>query len=202
MKRNATVLAVMLAVSALALTGCSFRLFGGIGEPAHAERTKIARRAVGLNEENAHAWFLVGRGMLADGEEAKAVRAFRKAIEVQPDFVEPRLGIARIHVREGKWKSAEKELHAVLEIEPDSVGAFEELARCSLEQERLDEALKWAGKAAALDPESPRAHRVLGEVYYIRGQYPEAVAHWTHVSASDIDDAASDLRNYVAKYRN
>ncbi len=195
------IVAGSLLFCGLLLSGCSFKLFGGIGEPAHVARTRVAKRAVEMNAANAHAWFLVGRGMMADGENGKAISAYRKAISVQPDFVEPRLGIARIHIKQKRWKLADRELRRILEIESDSLGAFEGLARCAMERKAIEEAEEWANRAVSLDPESAAGHRVLGEAHYIRGEYEEAIEHWTFVPASDLKDTVADLRHYVAKYR-
>ena len=81
---------------------------------------------------------------------------------------------AQIAIGRGDVRAALKDLVRAVKIKP-SAKAYTLQAVCYLERQRTSKALRVLGKAVRLDPEYPRAHFLLGRVYYQTSRLRKAV---------------------------
>jgi len=184
----------------LLLSGCSFNLLGGLNLEASDPETEALARAVRLNPENAHAWYMSGREMLENGEYRQAERSFELAVDEMAGFEEAWLGLALARRERGDAEGADEALRQILFLNDRSVSARIQLAGMALEEERLDDAKRLAAEALKIQPTSQQAARILGEVAYIRGDYRTAMNYWERIGGKMIDDRRADLRIYLDKY--
>lgn len=162
-------------------------------------------RALAMNPANVHAWFLKGRARLELQEPAAAEECFRKAIALDPKFDEAHAGIGVSLMARHRWEDARKAYQDLLAISPDSVPGHEGLATVALQHKDLDSAAAQAAAALAVDPTAPQAHRVAGEVDYVRGNYQSAIDHWKQAMespalAGELSPLVKDLEGYVKSH--
>ncbi|MCB2155646.1 tetratricopeptide repeat protein [bacterium] len=170
-------------------------------------RAEVERfeRAVDVNPANEHAWFLLGKRFLQGEDFSNAENAFEHAIDLRPDFSEAYVGIGVSRLQREDWRGAADAYERLLAIEPQSVAAYEGLAAAHLGAKDIDDAEAAALEALKIYDGALQAHRILGEVYYIRGNYAGAVEQW-NISleegerASDLQPLVDDLTHYMRKY--
>jgi TolB-like protein/Tfp pilus assembly protein PilF len=83
---------------------------------------------------------------------AKAMRAARKALELDPDLPEAHVLIANLLQEQWHWADAEAEYKRALELRPNDVDALGGLSSWLLSHGRTDEALALARRSRELDP--------------------------------------------------
>jgi apolipoprotein N-acyltransferase len=94
------------------LYGRALMMHGGLDESR-----KELQAVLGNDPANAPAWNSLGRVYIAMGEDASAVAAFRRALEVDPADIEARYQLARIAIRNGETGEAHRLLREITEIE-------------------------------------------------------------------------------------
>ncbi len=65
-------------------------------------------------------------------ETEKAIHYYRRAIELKPDFIPPRLRIAALYVQKGRYQEGIIELSIVLNKDPDNIEAMNKLQKYKL----------------------------------------------------------------------
>jgi len=105
---------------------------------AEAVRYLTAAAALRYNDSGAHlnlAWALKNQGRLDE-----AIAVYRKAIDVDPNYVVPQLNLALTLKDQGKRDEAIAEFHKTLAIEPGSARAISNLASILISRGRGEEA--------------------------------------------------------------
>ncbi|MEQ8820553.1 MAG: tetratricopeptide repeat protein [Sumerlaeia bacterium] len=194
---------LILIVLMLPLAGC-FSLFPGLPSGTNQDLGRL-ERAVDINPKNEHAWFLMGKAMLEQDKPGDAADAFEEAIAITPQFKEARLGLGVAFLQQDKWSKAAQTYEALTRDDPRSVSAWVGLGAARLGQNDLTGTEAAARQALAINPDSYRAHRLLGEVAYIRGDYGTAVAQWRLASdaggaQSELMPIIEDLEGYLREY--
>jgi TolB-like protein/Tfp pilus assembly protein PilF len=82
----------------------------------------------------------------------KAVSAARKALALDPDFVEAHVLLADVLQEQFHWADAEAEYRRALQLSPNNADAHAGLAFWLLSQGRTDEAMTWEQRGRELDP--------------------------------------------------
>jgi TolB-like protein/Flp pilus assembly protein TadD/DNA-binding winged helix-turn-helix (wHTH) protein len=82
----------------------------------------------------------------------QAIRAARKAVELDPALSEAHTLLAVSYQEEWQWANAEAEYKRALELNPNDPRAHHGFARWLLIQGRTDEAQAWSRRARELDP--------------------------------------------------
>ncbi len=106
----------------------------------------------------------LGRIHLRNGELDKARRAFRQALELDPDNAETLLNIGNILRTEGRALEAERLVERALQVNPNSTGALSHLAEIKRDQGELDEAIRLFEEALAIDNSQPVLYLGYGDV--------------------------------------
>lgn len=135
-------------------------------------------KAVAAYERDPEAWYELGLAKKELKDEAGALAAFRKAVEVDKQFVPPWVQIQLLALRKENWDGVIEAGNTVLALQPTglaepwlyqsmaylktgSPGEAEKAARAAIEA---------AGKAGL-----PKAHHLLGIALGVQGRNPEAV---------------------------
>jgi TolB-like protein len=158
---------------------------GGILPQHIAEGAELAREAIRLDPEFAHAYaglaeFYAASGFYANERPSdlfpRLEAAATKAMELDPHAGEPHVAMAVIrHFHEWDWAGAEEELARALELSPDYSGAYRWKATFLLCAGRFGEAEATIGRGLALDPFAADAYTVLGEILAFSGRPREAI---------------------------
>ncbi len=169
----------------------SVELHIGLGYAFHArEEFAWARRsfeeALILDSEHEDALAGFGETLLKFGQQAAALRSFRRILELgYSDDLELMLQVGRALFREGLIEDAKQFFEVAVEQAPESAEA---VACVGYAQHRLgdnDGAVTTLRRALQLDGDHSEARIYLGNILYDRGDYEAALYHLDRSSPDD-----------------
>jgi len=108
-----------------------------------------------------------------------AVRACRKALEINPENVQAHNTIAVALSMQGKLDEAIGHYREVLKVRPGSAKTHLNLGSALASGGRLDEAIAHYTQALALDPDYAKAHYHLALLLAQQGRLDEAIRHYS-----------------------
>lgn len=123
----------------------------------------------------------VGLGMDPARRES-ALAHFRRAIELAPDYVEPRKRMALLLLEMGRPDEAVVQLQAVLRLETGDPDTYVGLGRAAAALRRWPEAIAWYGKALELDPGRADVELRMGHALASLERLPEALGHYSRAA--------------------
>ncbi len=133
-------------------------------------------------------WNDYGIGLLLQGDIKGAEAAFLKVTEMEPEYADGWVNVARARIQEGNMEGAEAVLRKALEIAPRLAKTHFFLATAIKSFGRYDEALDHL--RVTLD-QYPRDRVVLnqtGRILFLKRQYKEAIAEFQKVLKIDPED--------------
>jgi tetratricopeptide (TPR) repeat protein len=122
-------------------------------------------------------FYRAGLHALRQDDYDSAAEAYLTAIELNPEHVDARNGLAVVYMFQEKLAEAEAELRRVLEFETSSAEPYCNLGNVLAQQGMLQEALEPLRKALEIQPDDPSAHLVLGRALSGLGREREGRAH-------------------------
>jgi tetratricopeptide (TPR) repeat protein len=169
------------------------------------EAIKAASKAVELNAKYAPAYYCLGKiyacqaaTFTSDPEHKieshtfeQAVEQYRRALDLEPDYVEALVGIGEALVSFGDqqppasgeaaqaYAEAIRYLEKAVTLAPRQASAHAQLARAYLAADRGPEALAEAEEALKCDPKQIVALNTAGSVYYYRGELAFAAEYFS-----------------------
>jgi Flp pilus assembly protein TadD len=129
-----------------------------------------------FNAERPEAWGNLGSLALAQGNGGEAITAFRKALTLDPTFVQAAVNLADAHPATNAEDEAEKVLRESLMRNPDAGVLHHVLGLSLIRQQRTEEALKELAAGAELAREDPRFAYVYAVALHDTGDARAAVA--------------------------
>ena len=135
-----------------------------------------ADRALELDDTLAEAHTALAN--IKDGYEwkgAEAEREFRRAIELNPNYVTARQWYAELLSRMGRHEEAVAEIERALESDPLSLIANAVAGNLYSKAGQLDKALTQLRRTTEMDKNFERAHSFAADVYEQKGMYEEAI---------------------------
>ena len=175
----------------LALYPNSVELHIGVGYAYHArEEFAWARRsfeeALVLDPEHEDALAGLGETLLKFGQQAAALRSFRRTLELgYEDDIELMLQVGRALFREGLIDESREYFETASRQSPDSAEA---MSCIGYAQHRLGDdeaAISTLRKALKLDEDHTEARIYLGNIFYDRGDYEAALYHLDRSTPDD-----------------
>jgi len=126
----------------------------------------------------------------------KAIVAYEKAVEGNPNYARARdyLGVA--YGEKGMYDKAVAQFEQAIEIDSRYAAAYYNLGVAYTELRMYDEAIAAYKKAVEINPEHTEAHNGLGLAYYFEKMYDEAIA--TYERAIGINPNFADAYNNLA----
>ena len=109
------------------------------------------------------------------GNLSKAETAFRKALSLDPGFVEAHNNLGNVLKEQGKWKVAEKSYRQALSLLPDNALILSNLGNALYNQNKPSEALPFLERAISIDPGYALAQHNLGSVLMKMRRRDEAI---------------------------
>jgi len=136
------------------------------------------------------------QGFQLDGDDAtqnEAIAAYRRCLELIPDFVDAHCNLGAIHHQRGDFGEARLCYEQALARDPSHFEARFNLG-CLMEEEgALDQALWHFEKALRLGPALPELHRSLGLIYEKLGRKEKARGHWRKLLDLAPDDPLAEV---------
>ncbi len=120
-----------------------------------------------------------GNGYLKDGHKAQAIRAYNKAVELNPDNVDIYEARGAAYFYNAQYALAAQDFERVLSKNPYRVSVYTAYASALAAQERFEEALALLNVAARLRPESAETFFARAGVLFMLGKFDLAVADYT-----------------------
>lgn len=143
----------------------------------HAEAERRLKELCAGPAANAESWFFLGvlAGMRGDASGAES--GFRKALVLNPDFLQAQFNLGIALRDQGRLDEACAELEAVVAKQPQHADAFNALGYVYTRLERHDDAERCFRAALARNPVFPDALTNLGNVLASRKCWAEAVGY-------------------------
>src|SRR5215471_14182087 len=118
----------------------------------------------------------------------KAVRAARKALELDPGLAEPHVLLGRILKKQFQWADAESEFKQALALNPNHAPAHLDYAEWLTSHGRLDEALAWSERGRELDPLGNAGATIAWVLFHSR-RYDDSIREMRSMMAVHPDEA-------------
>ena len=134
----------------------------------------------------------VGRAYLQAEDNAAAMNAFERALEIDPKNAELRYILGHVYIAEKKYKEAELLLVGLLKETPDDFKLWNNLAWLYATAEdnayrNGTKAVTFAREALLLAPNDYHVWSTLSEAYYVSGEYEKAnraIEHMANLAAT------------------
>lgn len=98
------------------------------------------------------AWHFLGIAHDRLGDTSKALDAWAKALELQPDYPQTHTALGLLYARSGDMSKAAREFQQTVSADPDSAEAHYNLGLARARSDRLEDALGEFKEAVSLDP--------------------------------------------------
>lgn len=133
-------------------------------------------------------WNDYGIGLLLQGDIKGAEAVFLEVTEMDPEYADGWVNVARARIQEGNMEAAEQMLTKALEVNPTLAKTHFFMATAIKTMGRYDEALEHLRLAAAQYPRDRVVQNQIGRVLFLKRQYAEAVAAFKEALKVDAED--------------
>ena len=149
---------------------------GALNARRFTDAENFARRATQLAPTNAIAFDRLGVAMTARGiYNADAEAAFRRATELDPNFVVAQIHLAGVLAQTKRWAEAEPIYRSVMDKAQDAP-TLVLIADALQTQQRWNDSEPALRRALTLDPRNPGALFLMGRFHSVNRRYAEAAA--------------------------
>jgi serine/threonine-protein kinase len=146
--------------------------------PVHEgfEKAKMyARKAVGLDDSLAEAHASLAWSLfIYDWDWKGAEKAFKRAIELDPQYAAAHQWYAFLLASRGRLEESLVEAHTAQENDPASVSVRRSLGYCYLYARKFEQARYHLDRAIPMNPTAEESYRIQGLILTLLGDYPEA----------------------------
>jgi tetratricopeptide (TPR) repeat protein len=133
-------------------------------------------------------WNDYGIGLLLQGDLKGAEAAFLKVTEMDPDYTDGWVNVARAQIQEGNMEEAEKFLRKALEIDSGLAKTHFFLGSALKSLGRYDEALEHTRIAASKYPRDRVVVNQIGRILFLKREYGPAIQELQKVLKIDAED--------------
>jgi non-specific serine/threonine protein kinase len=148
----------------------------------------LERRALAIDPDLAEGHMWLGGALLSLGRVDEAIAAIQQAIRLDPDNGQAHQGLARAYwIGKGDFAAAIPEFERAIELNPEAGYSYLQLGLLLTWEGQYDRALEICRRAVALQEQAISgsaglqivgAQGRLGYVYYMRGEYAQAIAEY------------------------
>ena len=160
------------------------------------EAMVAAQRALAIDDNLAEAHLTLGAIILFHQLDwPKAEREFKRAIELNPNYIDTYEVYAYLLSATGRLDEAIDVMKRGLALDPLSLPLLDDTGQTYYWARRYDEALDWYQKSIAIDATHPGAYAGVGVVYEQKGMYTQAIAAFQR--AIDSTERTSNLLGFL-----
>jgi tetratricopeptide (TPR) repeat protein len=141
-----------------------------------------------LSKEVRERWNDYGIGLLLQGDLKGAEAAFLKVTEMEPEYADGFVNIARARITEGEMEAAAEVLRKALALNPQLAKANYFYGVTLKAAGKYDEALQHLNIAAAQYPRDRVVQNTIGRILFLQRRYQEAVDALQRVLSVDPED--------------
>jgi tetratricopeptide (TPR) repeat protein len=124
---------------------------------------------------------------------SEAVKYYRKAIKLNPDYTEAFINLGVTYYQLGKYSKAIDAYEKALRLNPRSPSLYNKLGSAYIIHGSYTKALDSFKKATDIEPDNPVSHYNLGVAYYLNGDRNAAFKEYAILKELDTDRAKSLL---------
>jgi len=136
---------------------------------------EACERALATGERSPEIYTTIGEVKGLVGKQQEAIDAFRSALQMQRDYGDAMIGLARALADHGDEKAAEQTYRQAIALRPNLWIGHNHLGVFYLVRGRLPEAIKAFEAALALTPDNIRILNNLGAAYHQVGRHDDAL---------------------------
>jgi len=134
----------------------------------------------------------LGIALADQGKPAEAMRCYRQAIQLKPDYADAQRNLGAMLILQGNVDEAIQHLDRALQLKPDFAEAHNDLGVILAQKGKPDEAVQHFAQALQLNPDYAPSHRNLGSMLMLQGRLDEAVQHLNRALQLKPDFAEAD----------
>jgi serine/threonine protein kinase/cytochrome c-type biogenesis protein CcmH/NrfG len=138
----------------------------------------LALKALSIDKSLAEAYVFIGDAEFYDWKWKPAEENFKRAIELDPNYVTGHFYYAFYFLMMKRYDEALAEVQRALELDPLSTGANYVLISTLWDTQQYDRALAQAKEMLNIDPNPSYGYFQLGQCYLAKKMYAEAIAHY------------------------
>jgi tetratricopeptide (TPR) repeat protein len=163
----------------------------------YRKAAEFFEKALAEDPKFSQAAMYLGRSYNALYEDDKAQKAFRRALEIDPDSIEARISFGGMLLDIGDFDEAIRQLNTVVQREPNQALGLSLLAQAYRMKDMYPQSIESARKAIRLLPENPEAHFFLADSLRLSGSYVEAEKEYReYLRLSDFQSKLAGKLNY------
>jgi tetratricopeptide (TPR) repeat protein len=168
------------------------------GSEEHYKKA-VAHFQTALTQDAAYsqAALYLGRSYNALFDQEQAQQYFKRAIEIDPDYLEARSTYGGMLLDIGGLDESIRQLNAVVQRDTKNALAFNLLGQALCRKELYIDAIEASRKSVALNPNGAEAHLWLAESLRMSGKFQEStVEYHEYLRLSDFDSKLAGKLNY------
>jgi Flp pilus assembly protein TadD len=131
-----------------------------------------------------------GQQLVEKGDDAGAAEHLRKALEIDPDFMEAHNNLGCRYMALGDLQNAVAEFHKAIALDAESALAHSNLAVALLQLHQAPEAETESRLALKLDPTATKGYYVLAMSLYTQQKYTKEAFDLLHRSEQEFPNAS------------
>jgi tetratricopeptide (TPR) repeat protein len=163
----------------------------------YAKAAEHFEKALQLDATYSQAALYLGRAYNSLFDQTKAEAAFRKAIAIDPDYMEARVGLAGMLLDTGAVDESIRQLNIVTQREKTNAVALYMQAQAYRMKELYPQAIDSARASIQLAPAAAEPHLWLAESLRLSAKYPDASSEYAeYLRLSDFDSKLAGRMNY------
>jgi len=154
----------------------------------HEQAEEVFYLAQQLDDECPHCFFHLGGSLAARGLYDRAIFCWRKALELEPDYLGVNRNIAQAYRAKGEFDQAREHLIRELRDDPGSTDLLFELADLAVQTGDTTTAIAKLEQIIELDPDHAGARLALGKIRLRSGQPQQAREIFSRLAADPPPD--------------
>ncbi len=140
----------------------------------YADAIPVLEKAVSAKNSTPEVSFMLGNAYIFTQQGDKAVQAFAKLFQVEPNSASAHLTTARMMMHADLPNDAARQAKAALQIDPKIAGAHFLLGEVAIYQAEIDTAISELKKEIEINPTNAMAHYRLGDAYTRQERWDDA----------------------------
>lgn len=145
--------------------------------------------------ENPTFYINLGNDLIDPKKQEEAIKAYRKAIELDPKNATAYNNLGLALIQQGELKEAITAYRKAIEFDPEYAEAYNNLSIALKEEGKLEEAILQLHEAISLDPQSSIFNGSLGDVLKEQNKLEEAISQYRKALSLNDSEVSENLPN-------